>query len=75
MLKVGDEKELSPELVEKQKMKGTYDSPCLSVCNYEGVFHQCQTCFLRKAEKKLWKTGDEDMKSSILRAVRSRIKN
>jgi predicted Fe-S protein YdhL (DUF1289 family) len=69
MIKLGDDKNLSPELVEKQKSKGTFDSPCFSICNYEGLFKQCGTCKMRKAEKNLWKTGDQDMKGSILRAI------
>jgi len=74
MIKTGDDKGLSPELIKKQKEKGTYDSPCLSICDYDGLFKQCATCSMRKAEKKLWKTGDADMKGSILRAVEKRNK-
>ena len=29
-----DKSHLPPEKIEKQKMKGTYDSPCMSVCDY-----------------------------------------
>jgi predicted Fe-S protein YdhL (DUF1289 family) len=72
MTKTGPEKNLTPELIEKQKQKGTYDSPCMSICDYEGLFKQCGTCHMRKAEKNLWKTGDSDMKSSILRAIDKR---
>lgn len=73
MIKTGLEKNLSDALVQKQKEKGTFDSPCMSVCNYEGMFHECQTCHMRKSEKNLWKTGDDGMKKSILRALTSRL--
>jgi predicted Fe-S protein YdhL (DUF1289 family) len=72
MIKTGDEKKLSDALIEKQKSKGTYDSPCMSVCNYIGLFNECQTCSMRKVEKSLWKTGDDDMKGSILRSMNGR---
>lgn len=72
MIKTGDEKELSDELKEKQKAKGTYDSPCMSICNYEGLFDQCKTCSMRKVEKKLWKEADGSMKEQILRAIKGR---
>ena len=74
MVKTGDEKNLSDALKEKQKTKGTYDSPCMSVCNYEGLFKDCQTCGMRKAEKELWKQGNDDMKDDILRAINKREK-
>lgn len=72
MVKTGELKDLPPELIEKQKNKGTYDSPCMSICDYQGLFKQCQTCLMRKAEKSVWKTGDDDMKDTILRAVNNR---
>ena len=71
-MKCGDDKGLSQSLKELQIEKGTFDSPCMSVCNYDGLFKQCQTCQLRQAEKKLWKEGDTSMKETILRAVKSR---
>ena len=73
MIKTGADKNLSEDLVTKQKEKGTFDSPCMSVCNYEGMFHECQTCHMRKTEKNLWKSGDDGMKSSILRALAKRL--
>ena len=72
MVKTSDEKNLSPELKEKQIAKGTFDSPCMSVCNYDGLFKQCQTCQMRKAEKNLWITADQSMKDTILRSVAKR---
>lgn len=75
MIKTGDEKELSEKLIEVQKKKGTYDSPCMSICNYEGLFKQCQTCQMRQAEKNIWKTGNADMKETILRSLSKRIKS
>jgi len=40
----------------RQIAKGTYDSPCLSVCNYNDN-GQCQTCGMLQSEKKHWKTN------------------
>ena len=73
MIKTGDEKKLSKALIEKQKEKGTYDSPCMSICNYDGLFKQCQTCQLRKAEKNIWKEGNQEMKETILRSISKRV--
>lgn len=72
MVKTSDEKQLSPELKAIQLEKGTFDSPCMSICDYDGVFKQCQTCQMRKAEKNLWKTGDQSMKETILRSIAKR---
>lgn len=74
MVKTGDEKKIKKELVEKQKEKGTYDSPCMSICNYEGFFDQCMTCSMRKVEKKIWKKADSSMKEQIMRAIKGRAK-
>ena len=61
-----DKSSLSKRLIEKQKMKGTYDSPCMSVCDYEGEYLECQTCGMRKDEKQLWKISDQSQKSQLL---------
>tara|TARA_B110000908_G_C10034830_1_gene349085 strand:- start:37 stop:267 length:231 start_codon:yes stop_codon:yes gene_type:complete len=72
-IKTGDEKNLSEELTAKQKMKGTYDSPCLSICDYDEEFEQCQTCFMKKEEKKLWKFSGDEVKKGILEGLAKRI--
>ena len=72
MVKTGDDKNLSKALIKKQKEKGTYDSPCMSICSYDGLFKQCQICQMRKAEKNIWKTGNQDMKETILRSLSKR---
>lgn len=57
---------LEPRLVEKQKVKGTWDSPCLSICNYMGENFQCPTCGLLKEEKVEWvRSADADRKKEI----------
>ena len=71
-MKCGEEKGLSKELKTKQLEKGTFDSPCMSVCNYEGLFKECGTCGMRKAEKSLWKQGDSMMKDQIIRSISRR---
>ncbi|MEE3079773.1 MAG: hypothetical protein VX341_10590 [Bdellovibrionota bacterium] len=70
-----DKSSLSERLVEKQKMKGTYDSPCMSVCDYEGECFECQTCGMRKDEKQLWKISDQSQKSQLLVMIFKRRQN
>ena len=65
---------LPAELVEIQKIKGTYDSPCISVCNYAGENEQCQTCSMLKKEKTLRKEWDQAMKDIIAQNVIDRLK-
>jgi predicted Fe-S protein YdhL (DUF1289 family) len=74
-INTGDDKKLDEELIAKQKMKGTYDSPCMSICDYDGSFEECQTCFLRKEEKKLWKVSCSEVKTKILETLELRIKS
>jgi len=68
-----DKSMLSDFLVEKQKAKGTFDSPCMSICDYDQETSQCQTCGLIKDEKKLWKISDTPVKEKIAQAVIERI--
>ncbi len=68
-----DKSNLSDRLVEKQKLKGTYDSPCMSICDYEGEQLQCQTCGMQKAEKASWKVADSSEKEAILNDIMARI--
>jgi len=70
-----DKSKLSDILQQKQKEKGTYDSPCMSVCNYDQASSICQTCFLMKDEKKSWKVGDIQIKTKISIKVDFRKKN
>lgn len=67
-------KNLSQELIEKQKGKGTYDSPCMSVCNYAGEFMQCQTCGMRQSEKVEWKQSSGSKKRELLKTILGRRK-
>lgn len=69
-----DKSGLSERLVEKQKLKGTFDSPCMSICDYNQETNICQTCGLMKEEKKLWKVSDDVAKDQIANAVINRIK-
>jgi predicted Fe-S protein YdhL (DUF1289 family) len=64
--KTFDKSHLPLETQEKQKSKGTWDSPCMSVCNYEGENLLCGTCGFLKAEKPQWVQGDETVKNQIL---------
>ncbi len=62
---------LSPELLEKQKLKGTYDSPCMSVCDYAGPEQQCLTCGMRKEEKARWKVASSCEKKELLHCIQT----
>ncbi len=64
-----DKSKLSDHLREKQKIKGTFDSPCMSICNYDSATSVCQTCGLMKEEKKLWKVSDDSVKEKIATSV------
>ena len=68
-----DKSGLPKEVIKKQKLKGTYDSPCMSVCNYSGPDQMCQTCFMLKSEKQTWKnTQSEEVKNKIRSLVEER---
>lgn len=70
-----DKSSLSNELQEIQKIKNTFDSPCMSVCNFSGEDNAriCGTCKMLKEEKILWKiTDDASVKSMIVNRVLSR---
>lgn len=67
-----DKSHLPEHLIQKQKEKGTYDSPCMSVCNYAGEFDQCQTCGMRKLEKVEWKQADHKRKEILLQQILER---
>lgn len=69
-----DKSQLPEHLVEKQKAKGTYDSPCMSICNYAGEEFICQTCMMMKSEKQVWKTADQKTKDELLKKIFSRKK-
>jgi predicted amidohydrolase len=60
-------KNLSNRLALKQKLKGSYDSPCQSICNYKGT--TCQTCFLDKEEKKNWSKLENKEKEKITKRI------
>lgn len=63
---------LSLELIEKQKSKGTYDSPCMSVCNYDDT-GQCQTCLMFQVEKQKWKVSSDSDKAAMAKTFMERI--
>jgi predicted Fe-S protein YdhL (DUF1289 family) len=67
-----DKTNLSDFLIEKQKTKGTFDSPCMSICDYDQDSSVCQTCFLKKDEKRLWKISDSSVKEDIALEVMKR---
>jgi len=49
----------------KQRLKGTHDSPCLSICTHKQGDLICQACGMFREEKKGWKRKSEGDKNSI----------
>jgi len=49
----------------QQRIKGTLDSPCLSICNYDDLDKICRTCGMIKDEKRRWKKLGGTEKSFI----------
>ncbi len=49
----------------KQRLKGTHDSPCLSICNHKQGDRVCQACGMVREEKKGWKRRSEEEKNHI----------
>lgn len=72
---ITDKTNLSDRLKDLQKDKGTYDSPCMSVCNYKNG--KCQTCKMLTEEKKKWKENptNHKVKEEILSNVLKRWNN
>ena len=68
-----DKYRLSPSLKAIQKEKGTYDSPCLSICDYDPDTSTCQTCSMKKLEKTAWKKADSKAKEILASAINKRI--
>lgn len=60
-----DKSHLPERIQNLQKEKGTFDSPCLSVCNYCPETTVCQTCSMKKDEKMLWKQADAQVKETL----------
>jgi len=67
-----DKSMLSLELQERQKSKKTFDSPCLSVCDYDGEENVCQTCQMLKREKSAWKVASAEEKEDIAKKIKKR---
>ncbi|MBX3721977.1 MAG: DUF1289 domain-containing protein [Turneriella sp.] len=49
----------------KQKLKGTWDSPCIEVCSYKLGHPCCRACGLTRTEKKSWSKLNEGQKQAI----------
>jgi len=49
----------------KQRLKGTHDSPCLSICTHKQGDRVCQACGMVREEKKGWKKRSEQEKFHI----------
>ncbi|WP_390616181.1 DUF1289 domain-containing protein [Maricurvus nonylphenolicus] len=55
----------------QQRVRGTHDSPCLSICTHKQGDLVCQGCGMLREEKRSWKRLDEAEKE----VVRSRAGN
>lgn len=62
------EKQLPFAQALKQKLKGTWDSPCVEVCSYKMGHPFCRACGLTRPEKKGWSRLDEGQKQ-LLRGI------
>ena len=49
----------------KQRLKGTHDSPCLSICTHKQGDLVCKACGMIREEKKGWKQRAEQEKIDI----------
>lgn len=67
-----DKSSLSDELQARQKSKGTFDSPCLSVCDYSEGDLICQTCLMKKSEKAEWKVAEPREKEALAWNIKKR---
>lgn len=68
-----DKSSLSKALKERQIDKGTYDSPCMSVCNFSDINDLCQTCYMYKKEKTEWKIANKERKAEMSKVFKQRI--
>ncbi len=70
----GMEKQLSLAHTLKQKLKGTWDSPCIEVCSYKMGHPFCRACGLTRSEKKAWPGLPTEQKTSVRNGSLQRIK-
>ena len=64
-----DKSQLSESLAARQREKGTYDSPCMSICDYNPTSTICETCKMKKLEKKAWKAADSNEKEVLANII------
>lgn len=57
----------------QQRVKGTHDSPCISVCTHTQGDVVCGGCGMLRQEKKGWKRRDEGQKALIRDAAAGRL--
>lgn len=58
----------------KQKLKGTWDSPCIEVCTYKAGHPHCRACGMTRAEKKTWPRTPSAEKTAVAASAAERIK-
>jgi predicted Fe-S protein YdhL (DUF1289 family) len=59
----------------QQRVKGTHDSPCLSICTHKQGDVVCQGCGMLREEKKGWKRRSELEKAVIRQKTKERMKD
>ncbi len=57
----------------QQRVKGTHDSPCLSICTHKHGDVVCQGCGMLREEKRGWKRRDEFEKKEIRQRASERL--
>ncbi len=60
------------DIQNKQKFKRTFDSPCQSVCDYQGEEMICRTCAMKKKEKNSWKKANHNFKRELAHRIKQR---
>ncbi len=57
----------------QQRVKGTHDSPCISVCTHKQGDWVCAGCGMLKEEKKGWKRNSDARKREISEHAKARL--
>lgn len=57
----------------QQRVKGTHDSPCLSICTHKQGDVVCRGCGMLREEKRGWKCRSELEKDEIRLKAKSRM--
>ncbi len=59
----------------QQRVKGTHDSPCLSICTHKLGHVVCSACGMLKEEKKGWRRRGDVEKAFIRQEAKTRLQS